>query len=99
MLMISIFLVLLLSKRVAAGGRDANAVEIHLDPARTTIHWTLKDVLHTVHGTFKLQRGFLRFDMNAGRVEGLVDVDARSVKSGNSARNGPLHGAIRSPGA
>jgi polyisoprenoid-binding protein YceI len=93
-LIISVFLVLLLSKRVAAGGRDANAVEVNLDPARTTIHWTLKDVLHTVHGTFKLQRGFVRFDTNTGRAEGLVEVDARSGESGNSARDAHMHKLI-----
>jgi polyisoprenoid-binding protein YceI len=85
---------MLLSKRVAAGGRGANALEIHLNPARTTIHWTLKDVLHTVHGTFKLQRGVMRFDMNTGRAEGLVEVDARSGESGNSARDAHMHKLI-----
>ena len=89
-LFISIFLVLLLSKQVAAG-RDSNVVEIKFDPARTTIQWTLKDVLHTVHGTFKLQRGFVRFDMNTGKAEGMVEVDARSGESGNSSRDAHMH--------
>ncbi len=91
---ISIFLVLLLSKQVAAGSRDSNVVEIKFDPARTTIQWTLKDVLHTVHGTFKLQRGFVRFDMNTGRAEGMLEVDARSGESGNSSRDGHMHKSI-----
>jgi polyisoprenoid-binding protein YceI len=91
---ISIFLLLLLSKQVTANGRDSNVLEINLDPARTTVHWTLKDVLHTVHGTFKLQRGFVRIDMMTGRAEGLVDVDARSGESGNSARDAHMHKLI-----
>lgn len=90
-LVISIFLVLLLSQRAAAGGRDSNLVTIKLDPAKTMIRWTLKDVLHTVSGTFKLQRGFVRFDMSTGRAEGLVEVDARSGASGSSARDGHMH--------
>jgi polyisoprenoid-binding protein YceI len=95
---ISIFLLLLLSKQATANGGDSHAVEINLDPARTTIHWTLKDVLHTVHGTFKLQRGFVRIDMMTGRAEGLVDVDARSGESGNSARDAHMHRLILESG-
>jgi polyisoprenoid-binding protein YceI len=91
MLAMSIFLLLLLSKRVSASGRDPNVVEIKLDPARTTIHWTLKDVLHTVHGTFTLQQGLVRFDMNTGRADGLVEVDAKSGESGSSARDKHMH--------
>jgi hypothetical protein len=90
-LVISIFLVLLLSKRAAASGRDPKVVQIKLDPAKTTIHWTLKDVLHTVHGTFKLQQGLMRVDTNTGGVEGLVEVDARSGESGSSARDAHMH--------
>jgi polyisoprenoid-binding protein YceI len=87
----SIFLLLLLAKPGAADGRKSNVMEIHLDPARTTIHWTLKDVLHTVHGTFKLQRGFIRIDWNTGRAEGSVDVDATSGESGSHARDEHMH--------
>jgi polyisoprenoid-binding protein YceI len=93
-LFISIFLVLLLSKQLAAGERDANIVALNLDPARTTIRWTLKDVIHTVHGTFKLKRGFVRFDMNTGKAEGLMEVDARSGDSGNSSRDAHMHNLI-----
>ncbi len=35
----------------------AQQVQVILDPARTKIEWTLGDVLHTVHGTFKLKSG------------------------------------------
>jgi polyisoprenoid-binding protein YceI len=80
--------------RAPAGGRDPNILEINLDPARTTIHWTLKDVLHTVHGSFKLDRGFIRIDANTGRAEGLVEVDAKSGESGDSARDAHMHKQI-----
>jgi hypothetical protein len=97
-LVISIFLVLLLSKRATAGDRDPNVVEIKLDPAKTMIRWTLKDVLHTVHGTFKLRQGFMRVDTNTGGVEGLVEVDARSGESGSSARDAHMYKYILESG-
>jgi hypothetical protein len=87
----SIFLLLLLAKRGAADDRTSNGMEIHLDPARTAIRWTLKDVLHTVHGTFKLQRGFISIDRSTGRAEGSVDVDARSGESGSPSRDEHMH--------
>ena len=39
---------------------------VELDPARTLITFTLGDVLHTVHGTFKLKHGSLKFDSATG---------------------------------
>ncbi len=38
---------------------------IELDPARTTIGFTVDSSLHTVHGSFKLKRGSLKFDTAA----------------------------------
>ena len=90
---ISIFLILLLAKQ-SPGGGDANIVTLNLDPARTTIRWTLKDVLHTVHGTFKLRRGYVHIDMSTGKADGLVEVDARSGESGNSSRDAHMHNLI-----
>ena len=95
---ISIFLVLLLAKQSAAGRDDANVVALNLDPAQTTIRWTLKDVLHTVHGTFKLQRGFVHFDLNTGRADGLIEVNAQSGESGNSSRDAHMHNLILESG-
>jgi YceI-like domain len=93
-LIMSIFLLLLLAKRGAAHDHTSNEMDIHLDPARTTIRWTLKDVLHTVHGTFKLQRGSIRIDKSTGRAEGSVDVDARSGESGGGPRDEHMHKQI-----
>lgn len=97
-LVMSVFLLLLLPGRGAAGGGDSDVIEVNLNPSETMLHWTLKDVLHTVHGTFKLQRGFVRFDMNTGRADGLVEVDARSGQSGDSARDVHMHNLILQSG-
>ena len=62
-----------------------------LDPAQTKIDFTLSDVLHTVHGTFKLKSGMIRFDPRAGTVAGNVVIDATSGESGNGTRDRKMH--------
>ena len=58
-----------------------------IDPAQTKVEFTLGDVLHTVHGTFALKRGSLRFDPATGAATGEIAVDAASGNSGSSARD------------
>jgi polyisoprenoid-binding protein YceI len=62
-----------------------------LDPAQTKIDFTLGDVLHTVHGTFRLKTGLIRFDSQAGTVAGNVVIDATSGESGNGTRDRKMH--------
>jgi polyisoprenoid-binding protein YceI len=62
-----------------------------LDPAQTQVNFTLSDVLHTVHGTFKLKRGTVKFDPTTGHAGGLVVVDATSGDSGSHARDHKMH--------
>lgn len=79
-------LALLLASRAAA--QDA---VVELDPTETQVSFTLGDVLHTVHGTFKLKRGTVRFDPTTGHASGLVVVDATSGDSGSRARDHKMH--------
>lgn len=72
-------------------GAYAEDVQLHFDPAATKVEWTLGDVLHTVHGTFKLKRGDLRFDPANGKASGELVVDATSGESGSGARDGRMH--------
>ena len=39
---------------------------VDLDPARSRVDFTLSSVLHTVHGTFQLKQGAIRFDPSSG---------------------------------
>jgi polyisoprenoid-binding protein YceI len=64
---------------------------LELDPAQTQVNFTLGDVLHTVHGTFKLKRGTVKFDPATGHAGGLVVVDATSGDSGSHARDHKMH--------
>ena len=67
---------------------------LQLDPATTQVNFTLGDVLHTVHGTFKLKRGTVKFDPASGHASGLVVVDSTSGDSGSRARDHKMHTEI-----
>lgn len=61
-----------------------------LDPLQTSVKFTLGDVLHTVHGTFKLKRGDLQLG-TAGKIAGEIVVDAASGDSGSGMRDRKMH--------
>jgi polyisoprenoid-binding protein YceI len=66
-------------------------VQITLDPSQTRIEWTLGDVLHTVHGTFKLRSGQMSYDVATGKASGEFVVDAASGDSGNRSRDSKMN--------
>jgi len=53
------------------------------DPPQTRVDFTLGDVLHTVHGEFRLKRGTIQLDSSSGTASGELVVDATSGDSGN----------------
>jgi len=67
---------------------------VGLDAAQTRIDFTLSDVLHTVHGMFKLKSGTIRFDPSTGKASGAIVVDATSGESGNGSRDSKMHREI-----
>jgi len=67
---------------------------VELDPVRTTISFTLGDVLHTVHGTFKLKHGSITFDSSTGKASGEIVVDVASGNSGGGTRDKRMHKEI-----
>lgn len=58
-----------------------------LEPAQSHVAFTLGDVFHTVHGTFQLKPGIIRFDPTSGVARGQLVVDADSGNSGSNARD------------
>ncbi len=62
-----------------------------IQPAQSHVTFTLGDVLHTVHGTFQLKSGTIRFDRSTGAASGQLVVDATSGNSGSTARDHKMH--------
>ena len=69
----------------------AQETALQLDPAQTSVKFTLGDVLHTVRGTFQLKRGGLQFEPSSGKISGEIVVDATSGESGSGMRDHKMH--------
>jgi polyisoprenoid-binding protein YceI len=69
----------------------AQEMVLDLDPAQSVVNFTLPDVIHTVHGAFKLKSGAVRFDPATGKAVGEVIVDVASGDSGSTARDRRMH--------
>lgn len=69
-------------------------VTVTLDPAQSKLNWTLGSSLHTVHGTFNLKRGTLKFAPATGNAGGEFVVFATSGESGNDSRDKKMHSEI-----
>lgn len=87
-------LVMLAFTTAAYAQRSAAPIGITLQPATTSIHWTLNTTLHIVHGTFKLKSGSFRIDPITGDASGQIVIDASSGESADSARDKRMHSAV-----
>jgi polyisoprenoid-binding protein YceI len=72
---------------VCAGALAGADTVLELDSAKTEIGFTVSDTLHTVHGTFKLKRGGIRFDPETGKAAGEIVIDVPSGASGSGMRD------------
>ena len=77
-----------------ASSAYAQESAVDLDPAQTTIEFTLDTTLHAVHGTFKLKAGHISFDPATGKASGAIVVDATSGDSDNEGRDKKMHQQI-----
>lgn len=76
---------------LVAAAAAAQPKALQLDPAQTSVKFTLGDVLHTVHGNFKLKSGSLELDSTTGKLTGEIVVDAKSGESGSGMRDRKMH--------
>ncbi|MDQ6663608.1 MAG: YceI family protein [Acidobacteriota bacterium] len=85
------FFTLLFAVSATAYAQD---VSVMVDPARSTVQFTLGDVLHTVRGTFRVKNGVVRLNPTDGTASGQIVVDARSGSSGSGMRDRRMHNDI-----
>jgi hypothetical protein len=62
-----------------------------VDPAQSTVHWSLESSVHTVHGTFRVKHGIISIDPATGKASGEIVVDATTGESGNDSRDHKMH--------
>ena len=84
---------------LAAGGVFCSAARaqetvVNFDAASTKVEFTLGATLHSVHGTFQLKRGQVRFDASTGQASGEIAIDAASGNSGSEDRDKKMHNEI-----
>ena len=65
---------------------SAQEQTFQIDPAQSTVKFTLGDVLHTVRGSFALKHGELQVQPT-GKLSGEIVVDATSGNSGSGMRD------------
>lgn len=78
----------------AAAIAQSQELRLRFDPSKTTIAFTLGDVLHTVHGSFQLKTGDVQYKVSTKSVSGNLIVDATSGQSGNHSRDHKMHKEI-----
>jgi polyisoprenoid-binding protein YceI len=88
-------LLIALAAPAAAWGQE---IVLNADPAHSTVEFKLSATLHTVHGSFKLKHGEVRFNPATGKISGVVVVDATSGNSGNDKRDRRMHQEILESG-
>ncbi len=88
-------LTLLAALSISAAAQDT---AFQLDPAQTSVKFTVGDVLHTVRGTFQLKHGALQFEPASGKISGEIVVDATSGESGSGMRDRKMHKEVLESG-
>ena len=85
--------ILLTTLALCAAARGQEIV-LNADPAHTTVQFKLSATLHTVHGSFRLRHGAIRYNPATGAISGEVVVDAASGASGSDGRDRRMHREI-----
>lgn len=79
---------------IQAASAKPSFIALVVDPAQSTLHWTLDSSLHTVHGTFAIKTGKFELNPEDHSVSGEIRVDPASGESGNQSRDNRMHKEI-----
>ena len=77
-----------------AASAELRSGTLELDPSKTLIEFRLPGPLHTLHGTFKLERGTIIADPATGKAGGSIVVDARSGVTGIGKRDNDMRESV-----
>jgi polyisoprenoid-binding protein YceI len=67
---------------------------LELDPAKTTIAYSLEGWPHHTQGTFALKHGVIRLYPRTRKMDGIIIVDAASGNSGHSVRDDRMKSSV-----
>ena len=73
---------------------QTHGISLNFVPAKTSVNFTLSDVLHTVHGSFNVKGGTVHFDPASNKISGEILVDAASGNSGSDGRDKKMHNEV-----
>jgi polyisoprenoid-binding protein YceI len=80
---------------IAADSRPPGRLAVlQMDPAKTTITYSLEGWPHHTQGTFALKHGIIRIDPQTGKLDGIITVDAASGSSGHSVRDERMKSSV-----
>lgn len=85
---------ILLGLMVAGLPATAAEIRVQLHPESTTIKFTLKATMHTVHGTASLDRADFTIDTTTGAASGEAVVMSGSADTGNKKRDKKMHSKV-----
>ena len=72
----------------------AQPLRVLLDPNATKVKFTVTDVIHTVHGTFRLTKGEIWIEAGTGKAGGQMIVSTASGDSGSHARDSRMNDKV-----
>ena len=83
---------------LAPAAAQSTLAVIDLDPAKTTIAYSLEGWPHHTQGTFRLRSGQIRIDAASGNMGGTIAIDAASGDSGHSVRDERMRSSVLEAG-
>jgi len=79
---------------LARGASAADEITLRLDPAASSVSFTLAATLHTVHGRLGATSGSIAFDPSTGAASGDVVIDLAGADTGIERRDRKMHNQV-----